>query len=1043
MPALKKKFKVYDVGYDQHESITVQANKFPTQNKDTIPKLKELLVQYQMPFVEIQLMNCRELPAMDRNRKADPYVIFSIGDRSVRSKIKLRTKNPNWRESFIISVDEVSLNSGKSVVLTAEVYDFDRFSDDDYIGRTATTLSNRGWEDGEPRKFTTNLLDSTQGSLTIAVTRHNFGGYVSFGGSDDMDRSASVLSRDAVGMEDTDSDDQSDAFEENHADIFHQDASKVGGDTGGEMDDEPPPSYEMPQKTPAAVERSNSRSNMDIFVGAQTQAGQEQEITGLEPKQETGDSPASRKSQPKDIIGSQTYHPSQYEVPLNDIFTTEIDESMEPYVDNDFPCDTTSLYDLSESPVIPEGALKCTQWLRLSDICPHPQLFVDGADADDVIQGGLGDCWFLGALSCVGSRQELLDRCIAVVPKHPKRGHYAFRFFKGGQWVTVHVDDRMPCDAEGNLVFSKCREVNEVWVPLMEKAYAKLHGTYQALEAGTSMEGLVDLTGGIALGRFDITPDMASKDELWNEIDFKIHHGEYMMGICVDGIYEERAVAAGLLTDHQYVILDCTVVKNGERLIKIRNPWGCREWNGKWSDDSEEWTEELIKELNVTFGDDGIFYMNYEDFCQHWTNIESVRMFAFNNSWKCLTRKGEWGNSTGGNRAKNPQYLLQLESEASIYVSLMQYDARFTDDDKLENDNIALVLVKYTGSTIDNNFEHVLDLSKCQIITRSKFQTNREVTINADLPAGEYMIIACTYMKETNTTFVVRVFVQESKFQLTALPPFSTIFHSRVFKGEWNAKTSGGCSNTWKWVRNPQYRVKITGATTPVDLLYSQVQIGEQLKPMSAYMLLAHPDDDTVPVNQMKKLGDLGQFTASEILEKVVTNVAPNSIFYVIPSLFEGKAQAKFQGELSINKKDHPDVSLDVELVESEWTSVKSEWTTETAGGCSNHRQTFMNNPKFCVSVQETAVVNFTLCLKGVERKDATGLGMYLFAQENMTRPVANSPFESNLFTNFSTKLEKGQTYVVMPSTFQAGVLRKFKLHAWSKAGVHISLVPQ
>ena len=48
------------------------------------------------------------------------------------------------------------------------------------------------------------------------------------------------------------------------------------------------------------------------------------------------------------------------------------------------------------------------------------------------------------------------------------------------------------------------------------------------------------------------------------------------------------------------------------RPIQIRNPWGCREWNGKWSDDSEEWTEELIKELNVTFGDDGIFYMNYE-----------------------------------------------------------------------------------------------------------------------------------------------------------------------------------------------------------------------------------------------------------------------------------------------------------------------------------------------------------------------------------------------------------------------------------------------
>ncbi len=34
-----------------------------------------------------------------------------------------------------------------------------------------------------------------------------------------------------------------------------------------------------------------------------------------------------------------------------------------------------------------------------------------------------------------------------------------------------------------------------MWVPLMEKAYAKIHNCYQNLEAGSISQGLMDLTG--------------------------------------------------------------------------------------------------------------------------------------------------------------------------------------------------------------------------------------------------------------------------------------------------------------------------------------------------------------------------------------------------------------------------------------------------------------------------------------------------------------------------------------------------------------------
>ena len=57
-------------------------------------------------------------------------------------------------------------------------------------------------------------------------------------------------------------------------------------------------------------------------------------------------------------------------------------------------------------------------------------------------------------------------------------------------------------------------------------------------------------------------------------------------------------------------------------LIRIRNPWGTTEWNGPWSDLSEEYLSENEKEKHgIVKENDGEFFMSIEDFQKHFETL--------------------------------------------------------------------------------------------------------------------------------------------------------------------------------------------------------------------------------------------------------------------------------------------------------------------------------------------------------------------------------------------------------------------------------------
>ena len=477
------------------------------------------------------------------------------------------------------------------------------------------------------------------------------------------------------------------------------------------------------------------------------------------------------------------------------------------------------------------------EWYRIDEISKNPQFLCNTSGSSEVVQGALGDCWFISALAAISTKdhlirgefhesiledgnidnEETLMLSSGVYPPifhyFRTKGIYCFRFYKNFKWRYVVIDDRLPCmkvigkAKRPKVLYSKCRNTNEFWVSLIEKAYAKLHGCYEAIVSGCIDDGIVDLTGQES---FRISLDLLQQhnmpnDRLWNIIknynrisikkakqdddeDVITTKSNTIMLCSVEADTNHQEICfedekMGLLFNHGYPILNAIEIpkpkgkhRQTSRLIRMKNSWGFKSWNGKWAMASEEYEknkEELIKALreideNAKLSEPGTFFMCFNDFRKIITKLylgiefyPNYVGFYYDDHWSdVLPTALPWESEP--DFFNNPQYYINIKEKTKLFINIAQQDPRIIRQrgnyfpfERFVRKN-CLVIAKAS-----NGKSRLTQYKEEDIIMISPVRQHKDNSLHRLLQPGEYILIPCNCTRGKGGNFRLSIYVED------------------------------------------------------------------------------------------------------------------------------------------------------------------------------------------------------------------------------------------------------------------------------------------
>ena len=299
----------------------------------------------------------------------------------------------------------------------------------------------------------------------------------------------------------------------------------------------------------------------------------------------------------------------------------------------------------------------------------------DGPSIYNIKQGIINDCYFLSALGALCDKCNKFVKNMFHITDKSIEGAYGINFYINGKEKLILVDDYFPCvkskkknDNSNSISFGSSFE-HEIWVSLIEKAYAKIRGTYQKTEIGRAIISFGLLTGASTY-QIDVP---TAKGDLW---DILLELNDYPM--CA-GTNEDTSFLSsdfndiGLLQKHEYTLMKAYIEEgtNNKRIL-LRDPYG---------------KDNLKPKAKSEPGKRGLFSIRFEDFLNCFLLVE-VAYFKEDFHKKNIKIK---------KKETNRCQLIRINNEFvnnKIFINLYQNNPDYNPNNPLEPVFGYLMLVK-------------------------------------------------------------------------------------------------------------------------------------------------------------------------------------------------------------------------------------------------------------------------------------------------------------------------------------------------------------
>lgn len=318
----------------------------------------------------------------------------------------------------------------------------------------------------------------------------------------------------------------------------------------------------------------------------------------------------------------------------------------------------------------PPGNVKPTPqvdgWMRLSKMHEDPCLTKRVVPDNVIARSAAGNFWFLSALAAAAEYPGWISSMFGRTTKLTDDGKYTVRMYHPGrkEFLRIEVDDYVPV-CKGAPLFAGITGEGEIWPALVEKAFAKMCRSYANTMGGSDMYGLLYVVGGGSAecwSRCDPERDSQARECNWSmsKTEWRGLQEVYINRARAEGVVESikqrdacqiwkmlrkymelcypvscgvdstRVGECGLLADRSYNLIGAREVPALDgclRMVFLRNPFGTKEWRGRWSNSSTTWDENPAARETLHFAPtkDGTFWMSYTEFLKHFKTISVAR----------------------------------------------------------------------------------------------------------------------------------------------------------------------------------------------------------------------------------------------------------------------------------------------------------------------------------------------------------------------------------------------------------------------------------